>query len=241
MSGPEITVSVISHRQNALINALIQDIRRHCAARIALVLTENVPDSTLLQADELACPVQQVSNPSPKGFGSNHNAAFAVCETPFFCVLNPDIRLNSDPFPPLLETAGALNVAAVAPLVRSPSGMVEDSARRYPTLGSLLLKFFTGTPGLDYAADRGPIDVDWVAGMFILFRSDAFAAIRGFDERYFLYYEDVDICFRLRATGRRVIYDPRAQAVHDAQRASRRNPRLALHHLTSIARFLRRR
>ena len=240
MSGPEITVSVISHRQNALINALIQDIRRHCAARIALVLTENVPDSTMLQADELACPVQQVSNPFPKGFGCNHNAAFAVCETPFFCVLNPDIRLDSDPFPPLLETAGALNVAAVAPLVRSPSGMVEDSARRYPTLGSLLLKFFTA-PGLDYATDRGPIDVDWVAGMFILFRSDAFAAIRGFDERYFLYYEDVDICFRLRATGRRVIYDPRAQAVHDAQRASRRNPRLALHHLTSIARFLRRR
>ena len=238
MSGPEITVSVISHRQNALINALIQDIRRHCAARIALVLTENVPDSTPLQADELACPVQQVSNPLPKGFGSNHNAAFAVCETPFFCVLNPDIRLDSDPFPPLLETAGALNVAAVAPLVRSPSGMVEDSARRYPTLSSLAWRFLGSGQGPDYATDQGPIDVDWVAGMFILFRSDAFAAIRGFDERYFLYCEDVDICFRLRAAGQRVVYDPRAEAVHDAQRASRSNPRLALRHLASMARFL---
>jgi GT2 family glycosyltransferase len=64
--------------------------------------------------------------------------------------------------------------------------------------------------------------------------------VGGFDEAYFLYYEDVDLCRRLRAAGRQVIFAPAAEVVHAAQRASRRRPRLALHHLMSMLRFLSR-
>ncbi|MGH8765371.1 MAG: glycosyltransferase, partial [Burkholderiales bacterium] len=80
--------------------------------------------------------------------------------------------------------------------------------------------------------------VDWVAGMFMLFRSDAFRAAGGFDESYFMYYEDVDICRRIGAAGRSVTYNPAAEVIHAAQRASRRKPRLALYHLASALRFL---
>ena len=75
--------------------------------------------------------------------------------------------------------------------------------------------------------------------MFMLFRSEAFAAVGGFDERYFLYYEDADICRRLQGAGRPVVYVPAAEVVHDARRASRRDPRLALHHAASAWRFMR--
>jgi GT2 family glycosyltransferase len=91
----------------------------------------------------------------------------------------------------------------------------------------------------DYPVGAGPQRVDWLAGMFIMFRREAFDAVGGFDEAYFLYYEDVDICQRLqRRRGSRAIWDPRAEVVHDARRASRRDLRLARHHATSLLRFL---
>jgi GT2 family glycosyltransferase len=235
---PEITVSIVSHRQNRMVNALLGDLHRFCARCVVVTLTENVSDDTPLETSEVNYSIETIRNASPKGFGANHNAAFARCRTPFFCVVNPDVRLASNPFEPLLEIALQQNVGAVAPLVRSPKGNIEDSARRYPTLPLLFRGLFSSKRGPDYPTNSGPVDVDWVAGMFVVFRSDAFRAVGGFNERYFLYYEDVDICLRLHAAGQRIIYDPRAEIVHDAQRASRRNPRLALHHVTSVVRFL---
>lgn len=191
-----------------------------------------------LATGRLACPVERIVNRRIQGFGANHNAAFAHCRTPYFCVVNPDIRLPSDPLPALLESLQQPHAAVAAPLVRDSHGTIEDSARRFPTSGLLLRKLFGARPGPDYPADRGPLEVEWVAGMFMLFRSSAYASVRGFDEAYFLYYEDVDLCRRLRDAGKSVVYDPRASVVHGARRASRRNPALAIQHLRSALRFL---
>ena len=83
--------------------------------------------------------------------------------------------------------------------------------------------------------------MDWVAGMFILFDSRAFRDVGGFDEGYFLYIEDADICRRLGAMRRSVVYVPEAEIIHEARRASRRNAGLARHHIASALRFLTRR
>jgi hypothetical protein len=204
------------------------------------VLTQNITEPGRFALGHLRSPaVEEIVNTAPKGFGANHNAAFARCRTPFFCVANPDVRLGADPFPALRDALGGARAGVAGPLVRAPDGRIEDSARRYPTAGALLAKLFRDRREPEYATDRGTLEVDWVAGMFMLFRSESFAAVGGFDERYFLYYEDADICRRLRGAGRSVLYVPGAEVVHDARRASRRNPRLALHHAASAWRFLR--
>ena len=236
-----VTLSVVSHRQNALVNQLLEDIQRCCAGRVALVVTENIPDPTPLATGALPCPVERIANDQVKGFGANHNAAFRHCRTPYFCVANPDIRLTADPFPPLIAGFDDRAVAVAGPVVRSPAGTIEDSARRFPTARSLLKKIFVDKRQPDYPADRGPLQVDWLAGMFMLFRADAYRSVNGFDEAYFLYYEDVDICHRLRLGGAAAVYQPRAEVIHTARRASRRDVRLALHHLASMVRFLGRR
>lgn len=123
------------------------------------------------------------------------------------------------------------------PLVRNPAGAAEDSARRFPTVGKLLGKLFGGSVGPDYPIDRGSIKVDWLAGMFLLFNSESFRSVGGFDGRYFLYYEDVDLCRCLAASGMKIVYDPRTEVVHDARRGSRRDPRLVLHHFRRALRF----
>jgi len=240
VADPHITLSVVSHGQNALVNQLIEDVERHCTGTVTLVLAQNAPDAVPLTAPGRASGFEIVVNERPKGYGANHNAAFTRCRTPFFCVANPDIRLPSNPFPPLLQALQDRGTGVVGPLVRSPAGKIEDSARRFPTIGVVLRKLLGGKPGPDYPVNRGPIEVDWVAGMFMLFRSDSYRAIAGFDEAYFLYYEDVDLCRRLRKAGKSVIYNPAVEIVHEARRASRRNPRLALHHFASALRYFSR-
>jgi hypothetical protein len=230
MAHRDITVSVVSHGQNALVNTLLRDLDEHCGA-IKLVITENIPDRTPLSRPGIA-------NGAPKGFGANHNAAFKRCDTAYFCVCNPDIRLASDPFRMLMQSLEQGRAAVAGPLVRALSGTIEDSARRFPTAASLVRKaVLPGMGGPDYPTHCGTQDVDWVAGMFMLFRSGAFRDVGGFDERYFLYYEDVDLCRRLHAAGARVLYEPGAEVIHDARRASRRNPRFALRHAMSIGRY----
>jgi GT2 family glycosyltransferase len=91
----------------------------------------------------------------------------------------------------------------------------------------------------DYSLDGDvPFAVDWAAGMFLLFDSAAYRSVGGFDERYFMYLEDADICHRLWAKGRRVIAAPSVSVVHDAQRASRRSLKHMRWHGASMARFL---
>ena len=241
MPKNELTLSVVSHRQNALVNQLLEDVQRVYVDRVALVLTQNAPDPVPFATGKLTFPLEIIVNRERKGFGENHNAAFRRCRTPYFCVCNPDIRLASDVFPALLQALDDPRAAVAGPLVRSPAGRIEDSARRFPSAAALLKKLFVDSREADYPTDRGPREVDWLAGMFMLFRSDSYRSIGGFDEAYFLYYEDVDICYRLHSSGATVIFEPRVEVTHDARRASRRDPSLALHHLASMLRFLWRR
>ena len=72
----------------------------------------------------------------------------------------------------------------------------------------------------------------------MMFRTETFAAFGGFDEHYFLYYEDVELCGRLRLAGKRIVVEPGARVIHEARRDSHRRPRHAWWHIRSIARWL---
>jgi N-acetylglucosaminyl-diphospho-decaprenol L-rhamnosyltransferase len=235
---PRLVVSVVSHGQATLAAAVASDLARHCATPMRLVVTSNVPERLDLPAARPGFAVDVIENTQRKGFGANHNAAFRHAESDFFCVLNPDIRIEADPFPALFSALEPVTVAVAAPLIVDPQGRVEDSARRYPTPASILRKALRGAPGPDYdVRGGGAIDVDWVAGMFMLFRSDAFRAAGGFDERYFLYYEDADLCRRLRRAGHDVRLQTAVRATHAARRQSHRHARYLRWHLASMLRF----
>jgi N-acetylglucosaminyl-diphospho-decaprenol L-rhamnosyltransferase len=199
-------------------------------------VTCNVTEDLGIEEDHL---VQVVENPRPNGFGANHDAAFRECHEQYFCVVNPDIKLQGDPFPELQNSLEEHGAAIAAPLILSPQGKVEDSVRYFPSLRSLLLKA-TGLSDGRYPVppDKAAFFPDWVAGMFMLFRSSDFARLGGFDERYFLYYEDVDICARARAAGMNVVVCPTVSTIHDARRASRRSFRHMRWHMASMARYL---
>lgn len=220
-------------------NNLLGDLAR-LRPNLPVIVTENIPDPVPLFVGAARLPVRVLANAAPKGFGANHNAAFAHCSTPVYCVVNPDIRLERDPFAALAGVLASPDIGVAGPLVVSPSGVVEDSARRFPTFASLAKKLFERKVGPDYPAEGRPAPVDWIAGMFMAFRADAYRAVAGFDERFFLYYEDVDMCRRLRARGLATVYQPSVSVIHDARRASRRDLRLMRIHAASALRYLTR-
>lgn len=238
MSQDRICVSVVSHRQAALVANLIGDLASHCRGAVEVVLTLNVTEALPFDISEAGYPIEIVPNRAGRGFGANHNAAFRLCRGRTFCVLNPDIRLAADPFPSLLDELQHGSTGVVAPRIVDPAGRTEDSARRFPTLSSLAAKALGRTERLDYELGSAPISPDWIAGMFMLFNADAFRNVGGFDERYFLYYEDVDICARLRTAGYDVRLVPEVCATHDARRASRSDWRHRAWHAQSVVRYL---
>ncbi|MFN4326276.1 MAG: glycosyltransferase family 2 protein [Azonexus sp.] len=229
-----ISVSIVSHGHGAMVLSLIESLLR-CPEVIQIIITKNIPESLQIPRDPR---IRVLDNPHPKGFGENHNAAFKLCQQPFFCPLNPDISLIDNPFANLLKELQKSGAGIVAPLVISPSGLVEDSVRRYPTITSLLCKVFGGDGGRYNLSLNDPaFSPDWFAGMCMLFRREAYESLEGFDTKFFLYYEDVDICMRARKSGIGLMVCPSVAVIHDARRDSHRNFRHLLWHLKSMARY----
>ena len=232
------TLSVVSHGQAALVRLLLADLERVHPADFEVLLTLNVPeDESGLTSSGF--PLRVIRNTNPKGFGANHNAAFAASHGAYFVVINPDIRLSDLPLDVLRQVVDLDRTGACAPLVFNSHGRLEDSARRFPTIARLLRRVVLRDRSPDYEWQGTSQTVDWVAGMFVMFRREAFEQVQGFDERrFFMYFEDVDICRRLKRLGWAVRVQPAVRVVHDAQRASARQLKHLWWHLTSAARYL---
>ena len=235
---PSITISIVSHKQMALLLPLLQDIEHKCRnTSLEVILTVNIPEASPISPADFSFPLQILHNSKPLGFGANHNQAFKYASGHYFCVMNPDIRLDSNPFEILLECFSDPSIGVVAPLVLGENGEVEDSARRFPTPLTIMWKASGRCKGTDYAIGSDPFHPDWVGGMCMVFPRAMFENLGGFDERYFLYYEDVDLCARLRLLGYEVLVSPQATVTHHAQRTSRHSLTYLRWHLKSMMRF----
>lgn len=221
-----ITVSIVSHGQLALIAPLLAQLDAHCHAVVdRVVLTVNVPEPELSGSPTWRFPVEWIHNARPQGFGANHNQAFGHCGSRWFLVLNPDIRLDDDVLSGLLACA-AEDSGLLAPRIMEPGKTQPEPHRAVITPLEIL--------GRKRAGYMPPAVPAWIPGLFMLFRRSAYAQIRGFDERFFMYGEDFDICARLRLAGWRIQIGEHLRARHDAQRASHRSRRHLYWHVSSL-------
>ena len=122
-------------------------------------------------------------------------------------------------------------------LILNGAGSIEDSARRFPTPLKIFCKVFGGCKGQDYQVGSAPLEPDWVGGMFMVFCRSTYEHVGGFDQNFFLYYEDVDLCARIRLRGLRVVMTPGVQATHLARRSSHSSAAYSLMHIRSMFRF----
>lgn len=235
--NPDITISIVSHGQAQLVEQLLRDIDESEAGNWLkeVIVTCNIPEQQSFQLT--SAPLRIIESETPKGFGENHNVAFRHCRSGYFCVVNPDIRLHQNPLPLLRNHLQRQHAGVAGPKVVNPGGKLEDSARPFPSPMTVLRKLVGNRSASLYPDNAMPENPDWVAGMFMMFDAKAFTAVRGFDEGYFLYYEDADICAKLTRAGWPVVYCKEAEVTHDARRDSHRKLRYLRWHLSSMLRF----
>lgn len=246
-SRSSVAVLIVNFRTYDDLGRCLSALDRHePSAGIVIVDYESHPGG-VAELQQRWPRVRVIPSAGNDGFGAGVNrAASEVPQASRLLVLNPDTVLET----PIVDTLDALmsahqDVGVVAPLVRETDGSIQPSARRFPGVSTVLggrstwlTKVMPENPlsarNLLTGPDvREPIVVDWVSGACMLVRRQAFDAIGGFDERFFLYWEDADLCRRLRASGWKTMYHPGAAVRHAAGRASRQVPfkaERAFHH-----------
>lgn len=211
-----------------------------------LFLIDNSPTNDIknqFQHDD----IEYIFNNANLGFSKAHNVVLNKIEktSGFHLVLNPDVEFNPDVIPKLIiELQSNEEVAMIAPKTIFPDRKLQYTCRKYPSFYELIFRklgwFKKYTQRKEYR-DKNLDETfypDFIHGCFMLFRTDDFVKMGGFDERYFLYMEDVDICRKIDQIGdKRKLYYPEVEITHILKKGSSKNPKLFFIHLTSSIKY----
>ena len=230
-----ITISIVSHSHSNLISDLLKDLKNFDEIS-KIIITKNIKENDILVSRALDKKIKFIENDRPKGFGSNHNYAANYCETPFFCILNPDINFDENPFPILIQ-AIKLGASICTPAVLNSKNEIDDHVRKFPGFFTLFAKLFKKIDKINYSINDETFSSDWIAGMFMMFNYEDFKKLKGFDENFFLYYEDVDLCKRAKNLNLNIKVCPKVYVKHFAQRDSHKKFKFFIFHVKSILRY----
>jgi len=248
-----ISVLTVNHRSCEDLTELAESIRRHpprAGHDVELVVTNNSTGDLPRLPNDPAVRITVLDSPN-QGFAAGVNRAFRQSQGEIVMIANPDVRMTAGTFDGAVDYLNAHpEVGIVLPLLRYPSGEVQYSVRRFYTWWIVLyarspLRMLNYRPAffrhyhyedLDRTA---PVPVDWGLGAAMFLRREDCGEDGICDERFFLYFEDVDLCYRMWQRGQSVMYCPQIECIHAHRRFSR-NPFSVAggRHLRSLTRFI---
>jgi N-acetylglucosaminyl-diphospho-decaprenol L-rhamnosyltransferase len=251
VSAPTLDVVIVSYRCRELLRACLNSFREHGPAGARIVVVDNASgDGTVDMLQDDFPEVEAIANGHNAGFAAANNVAIRRGTAPYVLVLNPDTRLT-EPLEPLLELMEERPEVGICGcrLVRE-DGTFDHAARRgFPTpMGALA--HFTGIGRRRWAPRalaqyRAPEveegQVDAVNGAFMLMSRAALDEVGLFDEGYWMYMEDLDLCYRFARAGWVTWYEPTVEVVHRKHGTSGelRSPLLLYHFHRGMHRFYR--
>lgn len=218
---------IVAYRSERHLAGCLDAIAADRPAGAGIIVVDNAsPDDAARVATDHSTHPTVLAQTANEGFGAGCNAGAAMSTADAIFFVNPDARIRPGASSLLAECLARQPSAAVAgPRVLDPRGEVTAAAGgAEPSLRSALGHFFwlsrfpvvgRSFPPLHLRHADRPAEPDWITGAAMMVRRAAFEVVGGFDERFFLYMEDVDLCRRLRAAGWRVLYEPDAQVEHD--------------------------
>jgi len=203
----DVTVVYVTYESEALVDGLAHAINR---AERVIVVDNGSTDATVKKIRESCRRAELMENPENLGFGVANNLALAKVTTRFALLVNPDCTYTDSALVLLLETADRYPSAAlIAPQAMGPAGPQVSYRGSY----------FEKLASQPYLIPDGVTSCQFLSGCFLLLRIDAFEG-RFFDPRFFLYFEDDDICLRARALGYECLLEPLATVFHHLGKTS---------------------
>jgi GT2 family glycosyltransferase len=246
VSAPDVSAIVVNYNAGPELRRALESLADELSALHweAVVVDNASSDGSPDLAAGFGPCVRLLRNERNVGFARGVNQGLAATSGALVLIMNPDCRLERGAVASLrreLERSDAC--AMTGPRILDPDGSEQGNARGDPDMFTGLFGRTTllrrALPGLpvsrrnvisDAAVRKGKtsVKVDWLSGACMLARRAALHAVQGFDERYFLYWEDADLCRRLRNEGYEVRYVPGATAVHRVGQSSRSARAVAL-------------
>ena len=218
-----VDVVVVSYNSREHLRAGIEPLATVPDLHVILVDSASSDESLEAVSD---LPVSTIALAENRGFGHACNVGWRHGDGAFVLFLNPDAQIDEASVHRLVEVARNRGVGAVAPRIVDSSGALDYSLRRFPRLRSTYAQAFflhrlaptstwTDEVERDPGAYEAPSTADWVSGACVLVPRAVLERLDGFDEGFFLYCEDIDLCRRIRDLGLDVRYEPAAVAVHE--------------------------
>jgi len=247
--GAAVSAVIVSYNSRECLPDCVRSLRSEGVADVVVV--DNASSDRSVEAVLASDPdVVVVATGANLGFGSGVNRGAETATGEYLLVLNPDTVVEPGTVKALSHALDIdARLAAVGPRIESVDGSLYPSVRSFPNLWVASGHAFLGLAWptnpftrryrmLDWDHGHPAADVDWVSGACMLVRRSAFEAVGGFDERYFMYVEDVDLCWRLGRAGWRIGYEPAGRVVHALGASSRLMPyRMIAAHHRSLLRF----
>ena len=246
----DIIASIVTYKNppEQVVEAAASFLNTHLNVRLYVI--DNSPDDRMRKhwTDDR---VTYVFNGGNLGFGAAHNIALrtTIAQARFHLVLNPDVYFDYGVLEKLFTFASSRpDIGLIMPKVLYPDGSIQHLCKRLPTPSDLFIRRFVPKFFMPLAARHQAqyefrdkdydsiLSVPSLSGCFMLMNCTALAQVGLFDERYFLYLEDVDLCRRIHQQFE-TIYFPEVAIYHRYQKGSYRSPRLMLHHVVSALRY----
>ncbi|HVM11366.1 MAG TPA: glycosyltransferase family 2 protein [Actinomycetota bacterium] len=251
MPAAPVGVVVVNHNSGEYLERCLSSVRAAAGEHpTEIVVVDNAStDGSIDGIEERHAGTRLIANGDNRGFAVAANQGIRATSTPYVLLLNPDAEIVGGTLEGIVKVAEERpRAGVVGVLVRNSDGSLQPSARRVPGLGEALGHAFVGPfrpnnrwsraytmADWDRTSER---EVEWVSGSAMVIRREAFDEIGGFDEGFFMYVEDVDLCTRLRQRGWRVLFSPELEVVHEQGVSSRARVRwLAFEHSRSIYRY----
>lgn len=255
MAETDLSVCIVSHDSREDLETCLTKIREVMPSDLVLelIVVDNTGrDGCAEYVREVWPSACMIVNEAPRGLGANINRAVAESDGRYLLIMNPDVVLLPGAIETMVEYLDHHpDVGACGPKTRYPDGSLQATCRRFPKWTTVFWRwlrldrvaqpaFYREFLMLDCDHDEAQA-VDWVMGSCMLVRAQSFAAVGGFDEGFFLYYEDIDFCRRLWQEGIGIHYVPDAVVIHAYQRTSGESlfNAMTLVHLKSILRYRR--
>lgn len=226
-----IYISVVSHGHGDLINGL-GVLNSLSYTEIKVVIKSNLAGDEFSNLGKNE-NVVWLNNSYGLGFGENNNHVFNYCkkklgmvDDDFFIVLNPDVIIEHDAIFRLVSEMSSSRVSlASINLFKDDNFFIHDpSIRKFPTFIDFVSSFIgLGNKSIiEKKTITVPIECDWASGAFLAFKVGHYDSLCGFDTSYFMYCEDIDICYRSKINGSPLKFYPEIKAIHLAKHDNRK-------------------
>jgi len=249
-SSHEVDIVVVTYNPQGTLEVFLDSVDLAGTVVASVIIADSASSEPTARKVASQRGVSFHAMPSNQGYGTAANAGSSFGSAPWIAICNADIEFEIGALETLVA-AGDLNeaIGAVGPLIHEPDGTIYPSARPLPSLGmgighAVLGRFWRGNPwtrryrrGMDPTG--GPQDVGWLSGSCLVVRREAFEAVEGFDEGFFMFMEDVDLGKRLGKAGYLNRWIPEATVAHLGGHTWRSDPvpMIRAHH-ASVARYV---